>query len=168
MLVNNNLPTVLDFGSYPNGTKLHDPGGKNEGVFIPGLQLQPGMNEVDPKAWAMWTGDGRAASKGADGKPAGLDWHIAQKNVEVVKVEVEKADESGQSIVKTVDAKDFADLSADDAIALVKETFVIGMLNTWSTAESDGKHRTTVLQALMDQVELLEMEAKGTTDEANG
>ena len=168
MLVTNNLPTVLDYGNYPNGTKLHDPGGKNEGVFIPALRLMPGMNEVDPEAWAMWTGDGRAASKGADGKPAGLDWQVAVKNVEVIKIEVEAADESGQSIVKVVSASDFAELKADDSITLVKETFVVSMLDAWAEAEKQGKDRTTVQNAIEAQIELLEQTASSATDEADG
>lgn len=167
MLVNNHLPTVLDFGSYPNGTKLRDPGGKNDGVFIPGLQLKPGMNEVDPEAWAMWT-TGRAASKGAGGKPAGLNWHVAVKNVEVVKVDVDEPDEDGNQTVKVAKAEDFADLKAKDAIALVKETFVVSMLEAWDEAEAEGEDRTTVKNAIDAQIELLEMKAKGTTDATDG
>ena len=178
MLVKNNLPTVLDFGSFPNGTKLHGPGTENHGFKIPGIQLLPGMNEVDAAAWAMWTGEGRAASKGANGAPAGLDWHILVKNVEVVKVEVEEADEKGHSIVKTVGADEFADLSANDAIALVNqtgygltsglETFVAAMLNKWGEAEDEGKHRATVFAALREQLDLLQKEALSAEDPADG
>jgi hypothetical protein len=164
MLVKNNLPTVLDFGS-PLGTTLKDPGGKNHGVKIPGLQLLPGMNDVDPAAWAMWTGEGRAASKGAGGKPAGLDWHLQEKNVEVVKVEVEPADDAGHSVVKTVSGDEFADLRAEDAIAVVKETFDVRLLDTWGEAENDGKGRRTVLAALEEQVDLLNTQVSGTVDE---
>lgn len=165
MLVKNNLPTVLDFGSWPNGTKLHAPGTANHGVFIPALQLLPGMNEVDPEAWAMWTGDGRAASKGAGGKPAGLDWHLSQRNVEVVRVEVEEPDKDGKSIVSTVSADDFADLGAYDAIDLVKETFDTAMLRAWAKAEMGGKERTTVMEAIQNQIEVLEAEVLGTENE---
>lgn len=165
MLVKNNLPTVLEFGSYPNGTKLHSPGTANHGVFIPGIQLLPGMNDVDPEAWAMWTGEGRAASKGAGGKPAGLDWQLSVKNVEVVRVEVEAPDETGQSIVKTVASSDFAELKADDAIDLVKETFDLALLRAWATAEKDGKERSTVLGAVDDQVAVLEAQVSGTEEE---
>jgi hypothetical protein len=164
MLVKNNLPTVLDFGS-PLGTTLKDPGGKNHGVKIPGLQLIPGMNDVDPEAWAMWTGDGRAASKGAGGKPAGLDWHVAVKNVEVIKVEVEPPDAEGHSVVKTVSADEFADLKAEDAIDLAKECFDVEMLNMWGEAEDKGKRRSTVFAALREQIELLNTQASGTIDE---
>jgi hypothetical protein len=164
MLVKNNLPTVLDFGNVPHGTKLHDPGGKNHGVFIPALQLMPGANEVDPEAWEMWT-TGRAASVGAGGKPAGLNWHLAQKNVEVVKVEVEAPDKDGHSVVKTVSADDFADLKADDAVDLVKETFDIAMLKVWLAAEEDGKDRITVESAIDDQIEMLGAQVAGTENE---
>lgn len=156
MLIKNNLPTVLDFGS-PNGTTLRDPGGKNNGVKIPGMQLIPGTNEVDPETWEMWT-NGRA-------KCAGLDWHLAEKNVEVVKVEVEPADKDGQSIVKTVSAGDFAELKADDAIALLKETFDLAMLKEWGNAEHREKNRVTVLDAVTAQIELLEAQVEGTENE---
>jgi hypothetical protein len=164
MLVKNNLPTVLDFGNWPNGTTLHAPGTKNHGFFIPAIQLLPGINPVDKEAWDMWT-TGRAASKGAGGKPAGLNWHLQEKNVEVVKVETEADEGSGQSIVTTVSSEDFTDLGAGDAIAIVKETFDLQMLEAWGEAESEEKDRTTVLNAITSQIEMLGAQASDTTDD---
>ncbi len=157
VLVKSNLPTVLDFGSPPHGTTLKDPGGKNHGVKIPGFQLKPGVNEIPLEAWEMWT-TGRA-------KCAGLDWHLSEKHIEVVKVEVEAADESGHSVVKAISADDFVDLRADDAIPLVKETFDVTMLKTWGKTEHDGRDRVTVLEAITEQIEMLETQVAGTTDE---
>jgi hypothetical protein len=163
MLVINHLPTVLDYGS-PMGTTLKDPGGKNHGVKIPGLQLLPGTNDVDPEAWEMWT-TGRAASVGAGGKPAGLNWHLAVKNVEVVKVDAGETTEAGHSVVKTVSAGDFANLRADDAIDLIKDTFDVEMLNRWGNAEDKGKRRSTVFTALREQIDMINTQASGTIDE---
>ena len=157
MLIKSNLATVLDFGS-PNGTTLM--GGKSDGVKIPGMQLIPGLNEIDPEVWAMWT-TGRA-------KCAGLDWHLAEKHIEVVKVEVEPADEEGQSIVRVVSADDFADLNAGDAIDLVKETFDVAILKMWFEAEKEGKSRTTVGDALLKQRELLEASVAETDNDPSG
>jgi hypothetical protein len=160
MLVKNNLPTVLDFP----GTTLRAPGTENDGVVIPSIHLLPGTNDVDPEAWAMWT-TGRARSKGKDGKPAGLNWHLDVRNVEIVKVEVEPADKDGHSVVKTVTDADFAELKAADAIELAKETFDLARLNAWVKAEEKGKDRTTVLDALADQIDVLEAEVTGTEDD---
>ena len=156
MLVKNILPTVLDFGC-PNGTTLKDPGGKNHGVKIPGMSLIPGNNEVPKETWETWT-TGRA-------KCAGLDWHLAKKNLEVVKVEVEAPDKDGQSIVRTVSAEDFAGLNAGDAIGLVKETFDMQMLSAWHRAEREAKDRSTVLDAIKIQGEMLEAQASDTDGE---
>ncbi len=54
MLIMNNLPTILDYGSAPDGNKLHAPGTPNHQVFVPFIRLMPGTNEVDPEAWAAW------------------------------------------------------------------------------------------------------------------
>ena len=94
------------------------------------ITLKPGVNEVDSEAFNQAK------------KIQLVQFYLKEKQLE----QVSSADAGGD---EGDEGSDLSQYSATDAIALVKETTDVGLLNKWKAAES----RKTVNDAIDSQLE---------------
>lgn len=103
------------------------------------IVLKPGVNDVDPKAWASWR----------------------ETKVMAHYLEEGKIVEPKDAAEKEPEVKTLKGLNVKDSIALVKATFDQELLGKWIEAEQ----RENVLKAMEKQLEAIAIKAE--KDEAN-
>lgn len=105
------------------------------------MTLKPGRNQVDAALYHRMSNDKNS--------------QVLKAHIEARIVEEFKPTTDGGKPVQGKAASDVSKMKADDAITLIENTMDAAELETFAKQESDGKGRTTVLDAIEVQAEKL-------------
>lgn len=109
-----------------------------------GVAFMPGLNTLTGDKIALW-------EKAKENRCVQQDIEAGYLVEKAVPKAESKASMKADDAVET-DAESVADMKADDAINIIKDTLDVATLEGWEADEHNGKHRSTVLKALDDQL----------------
>lgn len=125
-----------------NEARIHNLGGA--------VILNPGVNEVDDKAWKTALAGGSKDGKGET--PKALQALLDEKKIEVVSASAAKASSSGDAPPPSTQS--LSDMTVPEASDLIGQTFDRDLLARWRKEDE----RVGVRNAIDEQLEVLKLE----------